>query len=257
MKIVVCIKQVIDITNHFRISDGEIDLNQSSTILNPWDEFAVEAALRIVETYGGEVTALSIGTMQAQTGLRHALAMGCQQAIHIPEENPQQVSSLDLAKMLSAAIKKLHKTDLILFGKQSADYEYGILAALFAQIHNTRLVPFVSAVDGFDEENQTVTLTHQGHLEKQQINAPLPLVLSINKDFAEPRFPSFMGTRKAKKAEIPQWNRTDLGLSPPVLEPSHLELRPDSQKSFRWIEGTAPADIAIEIKTILQKEGLA
>ncbi len=86
MKITVCIKQVVDITNHFRISNGKIDPEQTSTILNPWDEFAVEAALQIAESYGGEVTVISVGTMDSQTGLRHALAMGCQQAIHIVEE---------------------------------------------------------------------------------------------------------------------------------------------------------------------------
>jgi electron transfer flavoprotein beta subunit len=256
MKIVVCIKQVVDITNHFRISNGEIDPDQTSTILNPWDEFAVEAALQIAESYAGEVTAISVGTMDCQTGLRHALAMGCQQANHIVEDNPGQLSGLDLGKTLSAAVHKLEGADLILFGKQSADFEYGMLPALFAQIHHTLLIPFVSAIDGWDASNQMLTLTHQGPLEKQQVSAPLPLVLSINKDFAEPRFPSFMGSRKAKKAEIPQWNRSELGLASADLEPSGLELKPDTQKTLTWIDGTNPENAAAEIKTLLHKEGL-
>lgn len=256
MKIIVCIKQVTDITNHFRINNGEIDPNQTSTILNPWDEFAIEAALQITESYGGEVTAISVGTLDCQTGLRHALAMGCQQAIHIIEDNPDQLSGLDMAKTLSAAIHKLEGADLILFGKQSADYEYGLLAALFAQVHKTRFVPFVSAVDNINEENNTITLVHQGHTEKQQVTAPLPLVLTINKDFSEPRFPSFMGTRKAKKAEIPQWNRSDLELPQPLLIASGLELKPDAQKTFSWIDGTNPETAAAEIKSILHKESL-
>ncbi len=146
--------------------------------------------------------------------------------------------------------------DLILFGKQSADFEYGILPALFAQVHSTQLIPFVSAIDGWDASNQMLTLTHQGHTEKQQVSATLPLVLSINKDFAEPRFPSFMGSRKAKKAEISQWNRSDLGLESVDLVPCGLELKPDTQKTFTWIDGTNPETAAAEIKTILHKEGL-
>ena len=256
MKIIVCIKQVVDITNHFRISNGEIDPDQSSTILNPWDEFAIEAALQIAESYGGEVTVITVGTMDSQTGLRHALAMGCQQAIHVVEENPDQLAGLDLAKTLSAAAHKLEGADLILFGKQSADFEYGILPALFAQVHSTLFIPFVSAIDGWDATNQMLTLTHQSHSEKQQVSAPLPLVLSINKDFAEPRFPSFMGSRKAKKAEIPQWNRSDLGLESTDLIPSGLELKAEPQKTFTWIDGTKPETAAAEIKTILHKEGL-
>ncbi len=236
---------------------AKLILNQTSTILNPWDEFAIEAALQIAEIVwwrsyrnfcwntglsNWAASCLSNGMPAGDSISSKTIRINCQVWIWQKHSPPRSTN--------------LEGADLILFGKQSADYEYGLLAALFAQVHNTRLVPFVSAVDNINEENNTITLVHQGHAEKQQVTAPLPLVLTINKDFSEPRFPSFMGTRKAKKAEIPQWNRSDLGLKSPELVAAGLELKPDTQKTFSWIDGTNPETAAAEIKSILQKEGL-
>ena len=229
MKIVVTIKQVPDTATQVKIAaDGKsIDTTGITWIVSPYDEFAVEEALRIKEKRGqGEVVAVTLGPDRAKEALRSCLAMGCDRAIHLNDAAWSAADTLATAKALAAVIKQ-EAPQLVLCGRQAIDDDAGAVGAQLAEVLGWPCASWImeEAVDG-DAKNIRVGRQVEGGLEIFDI--PLPAVLSAQKGLNEPRYPTLKGIMGAKKKEIKDVKAADLGLSSttPELTVTALEALP-------------------------------
>lgn len=246
MKIAVCVKQVPDSAAKLVAVDGKANWGDSPLIINPWDEYAVEAALQQAEAHNGTVVAITIGGESSKEALKHALAMGCSDAILVSDEALAQIDSQVTARVLAAAIKKVGDIDLAFLGRQAIDTDTGLTAAQTARLLGWPALTLVSVISGVDPSARTIKVERSAEEGRLTVSAKLPAVLSIVKDFGEPRYPSFMGIRKAQRAVIPVWSLSDLGLTnlkanitwPEILNP------PQRQITTEMITGATPEEVA-------------
>jgi len=245
LKIIVFVKQVPDSTAIVSIENGQVSWGDAPLIINPWDEIAVEAALLQREEVEGEVIVVSMGPESAKEALKHALAMGCNQAILIGDESLKNTDSQVVAQVLAAVVKKVGEVDLAVFGKQSIDGEAGVVAAQVARLLKWPMLSMVSAVKKI-EPGKTIQVERVVEVGRQVVEARLPVVMNVGKEFAEPRYPSFMGIRKASKAEIPIWTLADLGIAPILSKVKWLDLTapPQPEVNTEIISGSSPEEIA-------------
>ena len=134
MNIVVCIKQVPDSAAKMAVEGGQISWGEAPLVLNPWDEFAIEAALQLIEAGGGDLTVVSVGGESAKEALKTALAMGCTQAILVSDPALQGADSQASAHVLAGVIKKVGNVEAAFFGKQAIDGDMGVTAAQTARL---------------------------------------------------------------------------------------------------------------------------
>jgi electron transfer flavoprotein beta subunit len=242
LKIVACVKQVPDTAAKVAVDSGKVNWGDAPLVINPWDEYAVEAALRMKEAQGGTVTAITIGGESTADALKHALAMGCDDAILINDPALAVIDTQAVARVLTAAVKKLGAVDLIFFGKEGVDGNSGLVASQTARLLGFASLTMASVVN-FDAG--TLRVERAAEEGRQVVTSKPPAVLSIVKDFGEPRYPSFMGIRKASKAVIPTWTLADLGISAPTAVVSTLEiLNPPSREVNCEIFSGTPGEAA-------------
>jgi electron transfer flavoprotein beta subunit len=251
VKIIVCVKQVPDTAAAMAVEDGKISWGDAPLIINPWDEYAVEAALNIVADQGGEVTALCLGKEEETEAIKHALAMGADAAVMVSDPALIGADNVAASKVLAAAIKKIGDVDLALFGQQSVDTDTGLLPVQVARLLKWPSLTLVSKFEGITpgESLQVLRSMEEG---SQVVESRLPAVVSMTKDYGEPRYPSFMGIRKASKAEYPVWSLSDLGIDPPSSSISWPEVNEPVQQEIKTeiIEGDTPDEKA---KTLVEK----
>ncbi len=216
MNIVVCIKQVPDSAAKVAVEGGRVTWGDAPLVLNPWDEYAVEAALVQKEAHGGQVTAISAGGESVKEALKTALAMGCDQAVLVSDPALSGADSQAVAKILSAAIKKVGSVDLAFFGRQAIDADMGVTAVQTAHALGWPVLSLVSVVQSIDPGASTIRVERSVEEGRQIVEGKLPVVVSVSKDIGEPRYPSFMGIRKASRATIPVWSLSDLGVGAPT-----------------------------------------
>jgi electron transfer flavoprotein beta subunit len=242
LKIVACVKQVPDTAAKVAVENGKVTWGDAPLVINPWDEYAVEAALRMKEAQGGTVTAITIGSETAADALKHALAMGCDDAILINDPALSNVDTQAVARILAAAVKKIDAVDLVFFGREGVDGNSGLVASQAARLLGFASLTFASVVKFEGGTLRVERATEEG---RQIVTSKPPAVLSIVKDYGDPRYPSFMGIRKASKATIPTWTLAELGIAAPVPIVSTVEILnpPAREVNCDIISGT-PAEIA-------------
>ena len=146
MNIVVCIKQVPDSAAKMAVENGQISWGDAPLVLNPWDEFAIEAALQLIEANGGDLTVVSVGGESANEALKTALAMGCTQAILVSDPALQGADSQASAHVLAGVIKKLGNVDAAFFGKQAIDGDMGVTAPQTARLLGWPMLGLVASL---------------------------------------------------------------------------------------------------------------
>lgn len=214
MKVVVCTKQTPSTTAVFSVENGVVswdDPGGKPNVVNPWDEYAIEEAIRLKENHGAtDAIALSVGEESSLDALKTCLAMGCTDAILVSDETFAGSDSLGTARILAAAINKVGDVQIALFGKQAIDSDSGQTAVQTARKLGWTPLTFVTAIKEISDGRITVErLADDG---KVTVTAPLPVVLGTVKELNEPRYPSFMGIRKANRAIIPTWTAADLDI---------------------------------------------
>ena len=212
MKVVVCVKQTPSTTADFSVENGSVswdDPGGKPNIVNPWDEYAIEEAIRLKENHGAsDAIALSMGDASSSDALKTCLAMGCTEAILVTDDAFAGSDSLGTARVLAAAINKVEDVQVALFGRQAIDGDSGQTVVQVARKLGWTPLTFVSAIKEIGDGSITVErLVDEG---KEIVQAPLPVVVGTVKEINEPRYPSFMGIRKASRAAIPEWTATDL-----------------------------------------------
>ena len=224
MKIIVCIKQVLDTAAKIEIQGENIVSPGSSLIMNPYDEFALEEAIRIRDRIPeSEITVISMGLDTVKETLKRALAMGADHAIHISEPSCPKLDHLQIAQILSKAIAK-EPFDLVLCGRQAVDDDMAQTGPALAVCLD---IPFITVVTKiqFSEDFKTADITRQveGGRETRK-NMPLPFLVTCQKGLNNPRLPSLKGVMAAKKKVIQILTAMDLGMNPDILNPQHNKL---------------------------------
>lgn len=213
MNIIVCIKQVPDTEalGQVRISQETNTLIREGipSIINPFDENALEEALRLREKQGGKVTVITMGPPQAEEALRKSLAMGADEAILISDRAFAGSDTLATSYTLAAAIKKIEKFDLILFGKQAIDGDTAQVGPGVAEQLNLPQITYVRKIEVTDGKVKAERTLEDAF---EIVETKLPAVLTVTKEINEPRYASMRGVLKAKKAEIPLWKAADIDL---------------------------------------------
>ncbi len=215
MKVVVCIKQTPSTTADIMVDDrGHVswdDPGGKPNILNPWDEYGVEEGILLKENHGAtDVIALSMGGADSDGALKTCLAMGCTEAVLVSDEAFVGSDTLGTARILAAAVNKVGDASVVLFGRSAIDGDTGQTAVQTARKLGWTPLTFVSAIKEISDGSITVErLLDDG---KETVTAPLPVVVSTVKEINEPRYPSFMGIRKANRATIPVWTAADLAV---------------------------------------------
>ncbi len=256
MNIVVCVKQTPDTAATVTVEGGKVTWGDAPLVLNPWDEFAVEQALRTKEANGGKVTALSLGPEGAREALKQALAMGCDEAILLHDPAFAAADTLVVSAALAAAVRKLDSIDLAFFGRQAVDSDTGVTAAQVARRLGWPSLTLVAAVLAVDPQGRTIEVERMLEETRQQVRAPLPAVVSVVKEIGEPRYPSFMGIRKASKAEIPVWTAAEIGLQAltPALTWPALIAPPRVDTQCEMITADSSAAVAARLADRLMEE---
>lgn len=216
LHIIVCVKQVPDTAELPKIDPAKAMAGDEGVprIVNPWDEYAIEEALRLKEKHGGKVTALTMGPERAIEALRKAIAMGADDAILLDDPAFAGSDAGATAYILATAIRKVGAFDLILCGKQSVDGDSGQVAPGIARHLRIPQLTFVAKVRALDPASKSIIVERLLEEGREVVQAPLPALLSVVKEINEPRYPSFLGIRKAAKLQPPVWGMKELGLAP-------------------------------------------
>lgn len=211
LNIVVCVKQVPDTTAKkelgpdFRINRGSLE-----AVINPFDEYAIEEALQLKERHGGEVTALTMGPASAEDTMRKVLAMGVDKGVLITDPALEGSDTWTTAYVLAQALRNL-PYDVILTGMESTDARTGLVPAGLAEQLALPSLTYASRVN-LQDGRATVNRQIAGGYE--EIEAPLPALVSVVKGVNEPRYPSLKGIMAAKRKEIHRLSLADLEISP-------------------------------------------
>lgn len=239
MKIVVCVKQVPDTAAKVVAENGKVNWGDASLVINPWDEYAVETALN----HGSEVTVVTLGEEGANEALKHALAMGCSDAVLIADAALANADSQVTARALAAAVEKIGGVELVVFGRQAVDGDGGVTAAQTARVLRWPILSLAASVETGAGSIKVERSIEEG---RQQVEAPLPAVISVVKEIGEPRYPSFMGIRKASRAVIPTWSLADLGQPIPEATVAWTEMSnpPSRDVVCEIIDGGSPSETA-------------
>jgi electron transfer flavoprotein beta subunit len=258
MKILVMIKQVPDTATQVKIGgDGRaIDTTGITWIVSPYDEFALEEALRIKEKRGqGEVVAVSLGPDRGKEALRSCLAMGADRAIHLNDPAWAEADTLTTARALAGVIKQ-EAPALALFGRQAIDDDMGAVAAQVAEVLGWPCVSWIME-EAVDEGGKTIRVGRQVEGGLEIFDLPLPAVVSAQKGLNEPRYPTLKGIMGAKKKEIKDVKAAELGVTPgtPQLAVKNLEALPPRPPG-RVISGDVK-DAVKELVRALREEAKA
>lgn len=216
MHFVVCIKQVPDTT------DVKIDPKTNTlmregvaAIVNPFDMFAVEEALRLREKLGGTVTALTMGPPQAETALREVISMGVDKGILVSDRAFAGSDTWATSYTLAMALKKIGDYSMIIFGKQASDGDTAQVGPGVATHLDLPQITYIRKIEEVDDKHIVAQrLLEEGH---ESVYSPLPCVLTVVKEINEPRLASLKGKMNAKKAEITKWNAKDIDAEPAKL----------------------------------------
>ena len=238
MKIIVSIKQVPVRDSQLRIdaSGHWIQENDLSFEINEPDAYALEEGLQLKEKHGGEVIALCLGPARASQTIREALAKGADRAIHIEEENLTSFDTLGIAKLLAKAAES-EKPDLILTGLQSDDLGSGQTGVVMAEILGLPSATIIMAVETAGSGIRVKRELEDGWF--QNVEMPLPAVLTIQSGINNLRYATLMGIKKAKTKEIKRLRPAELGVTAApaaIIERVYL---PQRTKQTQILEGSA------------------
>ncbi len=211
MHIVVCVKHVPDATD-IRFDPITLNLIREGvpSIVNPFCLNALEEGIRLKEKFGGKITALSMGPLQAQEGLREALAMGADRAVMVSDREMAGADTLATSYTLWKTIAKIAETepfDLILSGKVAIDGETGQVPPGLAVRFNIPIISNVTKIEQIDLKSRTIVAKHRFDDGIETVKAKLPVVLTITEEANKPRKFTIEGMLKAKKASIEVWDK--------------------------------------------------
>jgi electron transfer flavoprotein beta subunit len=265
MNIIVCVKQIQDPeipVSKFRLdADGKkvIPPEGIPPVINPYDEQAVELALRIKEQHGGQITILTIGDDSTTRMVKHALAMGADEGIILIDKAFDGSDSFGKAYILSQAIRKIGAYDLILCGRQAADWDEGMVGTILAENLELPLITLVESVEFNDGRWRVKRVILDGH---QIFDVPPQVVLTISHELGPPRLPSGWGIITASKKKIPAWDARFIQAEPARCGAGASRKKlvklviPKRERQCEMIEGDKPEEAAGRLAKKMREVGV-
>lgn len=258
MKVIVLMKQVPDTETKVQVKPGETSISTEGVtyVINPYDEYAIEEALKIVEAKGaGEVALVSLGGDKAQEALRTGLAMGADKAVHLNDPAFLGGDAHSIAVALAKAVKKM-EYDLILCGKQAIDYDNHQVGVRVAELLG---IPHVAVVTKLELQDGKAVAHREIEGGSEVVETPLPAVITCQKGLNEPRYASLKGIMKAKKKPLDVKKPADIDASPDEVGQAGakavvLTMTPPPERAAgRVVEGE-PENAAKEVVKLLREE---
>ncbi|RJP65275.1 MAG: electron transfer flavoprotein beta subunit/FixA family protein [Candidatus Abyssobacteria bacterium SURF_17] len=257
MKIIVLVKQVPDTETKVQVKPGEkaISTDGVTFVINPYDEYAIEEALRIKEAKGGDVTLISAGWDKAAEALRTGLAMGADKAVHLNDPAFLGGDAHSTAVALAKAIKKM-EYDLILCGKQAIDYDNHQVGVRVAELLG---IPHVAVVTKLELQDGKAVAHREVEGGSEIVETPLPAVITAQKGLNEPRYASLKGIMQAKKKPLEAKKPADVDAAPNEVGQAGAKTTvltmtmPPERAAGRVVEGE-PEDAAKQVVKLLREE---
>ena len=208
MKIIVCVKQVPDTKGGVKFNpDGTLDRGAMLTIMNPDDKAGLEAALRLKDQYGAEVTVLTMGLPKAEDVLREAMAMGADNGILVTDRVLGGADTWATSTTIAGAIRNIKDYDIIITGRQAID---GDTAQVGPQIAEHLGIPVISYAEGIEVDGDSVIVKRQYEDRHHMLKAKMPVLITALSELNEPRYMTPGGIFDACDAEITTWGRANL-----------------------------------------------
>ena len=208
MKIIVCVKQVPDTKGGVKFNpDGTLDRGAMLTIMNPDDKAGLEAALRLKDQYGAEVTVLTMGLPKAEDVLREAIAMGADNGILVTDRVLGGADTWATSTTIAGAIRNIKDYDIIITGRQAID---GDTAQVGPQIAEHLGIPVISYAEGIEVDGDSVIVKRQYEDRHHMLKAKMPVLITTLSELNEPRYMTPGGLFDACDAEITTWGRANL-----------------------------------------------
>ncbi len=259
MNFLVCLKQVPDTASRIVVGpDGkDIQRQELSYVINPYDEYALEEALRLKAAVGGKLTLLSIGPQRGQDALRAGLALGADEAVHVADPALDGSDALGTARILAAVARKLPH-DVIWCGWKAVDDDQAAVGPMLATLLDLPCATFVVSTERVDG-GAALNVTREIERAHQIARVPAPWVLRQQKGAQEPRYASLAGIMAAKKKPIMTWTAADLGLDPSTVGAAARQMdvvrlaSPPARPRGRILEGE-PSVVVKELVRLLREE---
>ena len=246
MDIIVCMKSVPSSETKVRVNSNGKSIDETDIVyeINPYDEFALEEAIKIKEAHGGKVVLITLGAPTATQNIRKGLAMGADEAVHLICENIELADSAVVAELLAAALKEM-EFDLIFCGKKAIDCDNHQVPNRIAQLLG---IPAVTAISSLELTPESAKATRNIEGGAETISVNFPVLFSAEKGLNEPRYASLPGIMAAKKKPI---DERQVSVGDQLLELISLELPPPKPEGR--IVGEGP-EAAGELVRILREE---
>ncbi len=256
MNIIVCIKQVpnttdvkIDPVTNTLIREGV------ESVINPFDSYAIEEAVRLKERFGGKVTVITMGPPQAENALKEAISLGCDEAVLVSDRKFAGSDTWATSYTLSCAIKKIGAFDIIICGKQASDGDTAQVGPGISTHLDIPQVTYVKKIEEISNDRARVErMTEEGY---DIIETPIPCLFTVVKEINTPRLPSLKGMMRAKSTKIVKWTAEDIGAEPKNIgldgSPTRVVkiFTPPPRKGGEMLKGET-TDIAKELAELLK-----
>ncbi|MEJ8765026.1 electron transfer flavoprotein subunit beta/FixA family protein [Oceanobacillus sp. HCA-5259] len=253
MDIYVLLKKTFDTEEKINLDDGRIDEEGAEFIINPYDEYAVEEAIKQRDEHGGEVTVITIGDEDSEKQLRTALAMGADKAVLInTEDDLDEGDQYTTAKILEAFFED-KEVDLILAGNVAIDEASGQVGPRLAEALG---IPYVTTITDLSIDGDNVRIEKDVEGDVETVETTLPLLVTCQQGLNEPRYPSLPGIMKAKKKPLEELELDDLDVDEDDIEPKTKTVEvflPPEKEAGRILEGEIQDQVK-ELVTLLRNE---
>jgi len=265
MKMIVCVKQVVDPEEppaSFGVEETAKKIllpHGVPSVISPFDKYAVEAALRIKDVHGGKLTALSLGANLDRNVVRDPLSMGADELILLEDDAFAEGDSWSTAYALAMAIKKIGDYDLIFCGRQASDWDGGQVGSGIAEILRIPRVTVAKKIEVIDNKAKVERVTDEGH---ELIEISLPALITVSNELGEPRYPAIKQVLAAKRKEPVVWKLTDIEVDGDQVggrgrRTKLLKLfQPAREDRCQIIRGENPEEAGANLALKLREDGL-
>jgi len=259
---VVCCKQVVD--PEAPPASFKVDASANKVVppagvppvISPFDENAVEAALRIKDAQGGKITAVSLGVKLLRDVVKKPLSMGADELVLLEDEAFDEGDGWSIAYALAMAIKKIGEYDIIFCGRQASDWDNGQVGSGIAEILGLPGVTLAKKIDITDGKAKVERVTPDGY---EVVEVSLPAVITVSNELGEARYPTIKGIMAAKRKEPVVWKPSDIGVDPSQLGTAGRRTRllklfqPVREGECEIIEGESPEEAAVNLAQRLRE----
>ncbi|TDM10648.1 electron transfer flavoprotein subunit beta/FixA family protein [Macrococcus lamae] len=241
MNIYVLMKRTFDTEERIQLQGNKIDEESAEFIINPYDEYAIEEAVKLKEEHDGEIVVLTVGDEESGKELRTALAMGADRAVLInAEDDYDEFDSTSIAKIIAGYLAE-EEVDVILAGNVAIDGGSGSVAPAVAELLN---IPYVTTAVELTIEGTTAYITRDAEGDTEKVTVQLPFLMTCQQGLNEPRYPSLPGIMKAKKKPLDELELDDIDVDDfKALTSVNNVTMPEEKAAGRILDGELNAQV--------------